>query len=142
MTDVDLTARSSSSCSFEHRTNKTTDDTKKKKMNLVRVSGSIGLGSLWISVISYFLSFIPYLISFSLADWIVYGTVPIKIGIWRLCDIQVSVLVFLSQRSSMLSLRSLDTIGVRTGVHGLIRAMRRIWRSSVHQVRLCWPKDR
>ncbi|CAF1062549.1 unnamed protein product [Adineta steineri] len=59
-------------------------------MHFVRVSGSIGLTSLWISLISYFLSFILYLISFCLSDWIVYGTVPIKIGIWRLCDIEVA----------------------------------------------------
>ncbi|UJR11791.1 hypothetical protein I4U23_015971 [Adineta vaga] len=59
-------------------------------MNFVRVSGKIGLTSLWISLISYFLSFILYVIAFSLSDWIIYTTVPVKVGIWRLCDIQVA----------------------------------------------------
>ncbi|CAF1543271.1 unnamed protein product [Adineta ricciae] len=58
-------------------------------MNFVRVSGKIGLTSLWISLASYFLSFILYIISFSLPDWIVYTAVPVKVGIWRLCDVQV-----------------------------------------------------
>jgi hypothetical protein len=58
-------------------------------MNLVRVSGSIGLTSLWISVLSYFVSLILYIISFCLPDWIAYTSIPIKIGIWRLCDTQV-----------------------------------------------------
>jgi hypothetical protein len=58
-------------------------------MNLVRVSGSIGLTSLWISVLSYFISLILYIISFCLSDWVVYTSIPIKIGIWRLCDTEV-----------------------------------------------------
>ena len=59
-------------------------------MRMVRVSGSVGLTSLWFSLICYVLSLILYLISFCLPSWIVYGTIPIKIGLWRLCDIQVS----------------------------------------------------
>ncbi len=58
-------------------------------MNFVHVTGSIGLISLWISVITYFLSLILYIISFCLPDWIVYKSISIKIGIWRLCDTQV-----------------------------------------------------
>jgi len=58
-------------------------------MNLVRVNGSKGLISLWISVVSYFLALIIYVISFCLSDWIVYTSIPIKLGIWRLCDIEV-----------------------------------------------------
>ena len=60
-----------------------------EKMNMVRVSGKIGLTSLWISLVTYFVSLILYLISFCLPDWIIYQTIPIKIGIWRLCDIEV-----------------------------------------------------
>jgi len=59
------------------------------EMNLVRVNGSKGLISLWISVVSYFLALIIYVISFCLSDWIVYTSIPIKLGIWRLCDIEV-----------------------------------------------------
>ncbi len=58
-------------------------------MNFVRVSGSTGLTSLCISLLSYFISLILYMISFCLSDWIVYTSIPIKIGIWRLCDIEV-----------------------------------------------------
>lgn len=60
-------------------------------MNFVRVSGRIGLTSLWISVSSYFLSLILYVISFCLSDWIIYKKVAIKIGLWRLCDINVNI---------------------------------------------------
>jgi hypothetical protein len=59
-------------------------------MNCVRVSGTIGLTSLWISVIFFFLSFILYVISFCLPNWVVFTTIPVKIGIWRLCDTEVS----------------------------------------------------
>ncbi len=55
---------------------------EKKEMNFVRVSGSIGLTSLWISVLSYFLSLILYIISFCLPDWVVYTSIPIKIGVY------------------------------------------------------------
>ncbi|CAF3658137.1 unnamed protein product [Rotaria sp. Silwood1] len=58
-------------------------------MNLVRVSGRIGLTSLWISLSSYFLSLVLYLISFCLPEWIVYTSIPVKIGLWNLCDIQI-----------------------------------------------------
>ncbi|CAF0820896.1 unnamed protein product [Rotaria sordida] len=58
-------------------------------MNFVRVSGRIGQTTLWISLSSYFISLILYLISFSLPDWIVYTSIPVKIGLWRLCDIQI-----------------------------------------------------
>lgn len=64
-------------------------------MNFVRVSGSIGLTSLWISVSSYFISLVLYIISFFLPDWVVYTSIPVKIGLWRLCDIQVSFIILL-----------------------------------------------
>ncbi|CAF3527072.1 unnamed protein product [Rotaria socialis] len=58
-------------------------------MNFVRVSGTIGLTSLWISFSSFFLSLILYIISFFLPNWIVYTSVPIKIGLWQLCDTEI-----------------------------------------------------
>jgi hypothetical protein len=88
MNDVDLTLfYFVFICSFER-------ERKKKEMNFVRVSGSIGLTSLWISVLSYFLSLILYIISFCLPDWVVYTSIPIKIGIWRLCDTEVCFISF------------------------------------------------
>lgn len=71
-------------------------------MKMVRVSGRIGLISLWVSLIAYFVSLILYLISFCLPDWIVYEKFPIKIGIWRLCDIEVRKIQL--KRKSKLSL--------------------------------------
>jgi hypothetical protein len=59
-------------------------------MHWVRVSGSIGACSLCVSLLSYFVSLILYLMSFSLPDWIVYAPMPVKIGLWRICDIEVS----------------------------------------------------
>lgn len=89
MNDVDLTLFVN--YSFEQFLNKRR---KIKEMNFVRVSGKIGLINLWISISSYFLSFILYLISFCLPDWILYTSIPVKIGLWRLCDIQVKILLF------------------------------------------------
>ena len=69
------------------------------KMSFVQVSGRIGFISLWISLLSYFLSFIFYLLSFFLIDWIIYQPISIKIGIWRLCDIQVKFIFFKKKKS-------------------------------------------
>ena len=63
-------------------------------MSCVHVSGTIGLTTLWISVLSYVLSFILYIISFCLPNWIVLTSIPVKIGIWRLCDTEVSLFTF------------------------------------------------
>ena len=108
------------------------------KMNFVRVSGRIGLTSLCLSLICSFISLIFYLISFCLSDWIFYQTIPIKIGLWKLCDVQVRHL-FLFLFSSLLFIcfyfeRSSVMIDVQIGTIVLIQRISPIMFSVVHQV--------
>ncbi len=102
-------------------------------MNLVRVSGSIGLISLWISLLSYFSSLILYIISFSLPDWIVYTSKPIKVGIWRLCDIQVRLFYYIFF-SFDCNNRLLVMIDVLIGVPEFIQVISQMKHLLVHPV--------